>query len=93
MCLEDVMKQRHRPKKRAGNTRQLLASQPRGLRVALEIRRLATAAVDPASSARKREGILAGPPVPAFLQGLPAPRSSSRVASRGSRVVRKARNR
>jgi hypothetical protein len=46
MCLEDVMKQRHRPKKRAGNIRQLLALYLRGLSVALEIRRLTPAAVD-----------------------------------------------
>jgi hypothetical protein len=45
---------------------------------------------DPTSSARKWKGDLAGPPVPAFLQGLPTPRSASRVVSRGSGVLREA---
>jgi hypothetical protein len=47
MCLEDVMKQRHSPKKRAGCIRQLLGLYLRELRVALEIRRLTSRWIGP----------------------------------------------
>jgi hypothetical protein len=50
MCLEDVIKQRHRPKRRAGNIHQLLGLYPSGLIVALEIRHL--------TSRRRRPGTL-----------------------------------